>query len=145
MRKSELQRLHALLEKPVWKRLFAIFPESGMKTMLHSGCLVRAILAELVNAGLHIPGDSPSEGSKHGCRGVQAGIRPLSHVLQWHGNPSYLTQGSPEDIRHEVLRLIDMLGENGRYVFCRPHLLTDDLPVESVMAIDDEAKTYRRF
>jgi uroporphyrinogen decarboxylase len=54
-----------------------------------------------------------------------------------------LPHSSPEDVRREVRRLIDTLGENGRYIFTSVHFLMDDVPMENVLAMYGEAKTYQ--
>jgi hypothetical protein len=41
-----------------------------------------------------------------------------------------------------VRRLSDILGEGGRYILSTSHFLMDDVPVENVVALYDEARSY---
>jgi len=129
---------------PVWKRLFAIAHENDMKVALHSCGSVRAIVGDLVDVGLDIlenvqvtaVGMDPAELK-----------REFGQHLTFYGGMDtqrILPQGSPEDVRREVRRLIDILGENGRYIFCTMHYLMDDVPMENALAMHDEVKAYRR-
>ena len=128
---------------PLWKRLFAIAHENGMKAGLHSCGSIRAVLRDLVDAGLDIlevvqvtaVGMNPAELK-----------REFGHHLTFYGGMDtqhILPQGTPADVRRETRRLIDILGKNGHYVFTTMHFLMDDVPVENALAMHDEAMTYR--
>ena len=47
---------------------------------------------------------------------------------------------SSGDVRCEVQRLIRILGEGGRYILATSHFLMNDVPVENVVALYDEAR-----
>jgi uroporphyrinogen decarboxylase len=129
---------------PVWKRLFAIAHDNDMKTMLHSCGSVRAILGDLADAGLDILETVQVKAANMDAAELK---REFGHCLTFYGGmetQGILPQGSSEDVRREVRRLIDVLGEKGRYIFCTVHLLMDDVPMENVLAMYDEAKTHRR-
>jgi uroporphyrinogen decarboxylase len=127
---------------PVWKRLFAIAHRNGLKAALHSCGSVRAILGDLGDVGLDIlenvqvkavgmdPAELKREFGKH---------------LTFYGGidtQEILPQGSPQDVRREVRRLIDILGKGGRFIFCTVHYLLDDVPAENALAMYDEANSY---
>jgi uroporphyrinogen decarboxylase len=129
---------------PIWKRLFAIAHENDMKAALHCCGSVRAILGDLVDAGLDIleivqvtaAGMDPKElKQEFGQHLTFYGGMDTQHILP---------RGSTEDVRREVRRLIDILGENGRYIFTTMHYLMDDVPMENALAMHDEIRTYRR-
>lgn len=128
---------------PLWKSLFAIAHENGMKAGLHSCGSVRPVLGDLIDAGLDVlevvqvtaVGMGPAELKREFGRHLAFyGGMDTQHILP---------QGSPADVRREVRRLIDILGKDGRFILASVHFLMDDVPVENVLAMYDEARTYR--
>jgi len=128
---------------PVWKRLFAIAHEHGLKTVLHSCGSVRSVLADLIEAGLDVlqvvqvtsAGMEPAELKREFGRHLTFyGGMDTQHIM-----PS----GRPSDVRRETRRLIDILGKGGRYIFSTVHFLMDDVPLENALAMYEEAKSYR--
>ena len=127
---------------PIWERLFAIAHENGMKAALHSCGSVRAILGDLVDIGLDI---------LENVQVMAAGMDPAElkqefgrHLTFYGGmdTQEILPLGSPDDVRREVRRLIQILGKNGRFIFCTTHYLMDDVPIENALAMDEEARSY---
>jgi uroporphyrinogen decarboxylase len=53
-----------------------------------------------------------------------------------------MPHGTVQEVRHEVRRLIDSLGQGGRYILAPSHFLMDDVPVENVLALYDEARSH---
>jgi len=128
---------------PVWKRLFAIAHEHGMKTVLHSCGSVRAVLGDLIDAGLDVlqvvqvtaVGMEPAELKREFGRHLAFyGGMDTQHIM-----PS----GRTSDVRIQTRRLIDILGKGGRYIFSTMHFLMDDVPLENALAMYEEAKSYR--
>jgi uroporphyrinogen decarboxylase len=128
---------------PIWKRLFAIAHENGMKAALHSCGSVRAVLPDLVDAGLDI---------LENIQVMAVGMDPAElkrqfgkHLTFYGGmdTQEILPHGSPDEVRREVRRLIQILGEGGRYIFCTTHYLMDDVTIENVLAMHDEVRQYR--
>jgi uroporphyrinogen decarboxylase len=128
---------------PLWRRLFAVAHQYEMKAMMHMCGAVRPVLADLIDVGLDIyevvqvtTAGMDAAGLKHNFG---------RHLVFYGGvdTQSLLPNGSPEDVRDQVRRLIEILGEGGGYVLASQHLLMDDVPVENVLAMYDEAYTYR--
>jgi uroporphyrinogen decarboxylase len=141
MLKPELWRQWFL---PIWKRLFALGHEHGMKVAFHSCGAIRPVLADLVDIGLDIlenvqvqaVGMDPAELK-----------REFGQHLSFYGGmdiQAIMPSGSTEEVRREVRRLIDTLGVNGCYIFTTAHYLMDDVSVENTLAMYDEAEKYRR-
>jgi len=128
---------------PIWKRLFAIAHENGMKAALHSCGSVRAVIGDLIDVGLDI-----LENVQTTCKGMDPTElkREFGQHITFYGGMDtqvVLPRGSPEDVRREVRRLIDILGQNGRYIFTTSHYLMDDVSVENAVAMYEEANSYR--
>jgi uroporphyrinogen decarboxylase len=56
-----------------------------------------------------------------------------------------LPYGTPDDVRAEVRRRIHDLGPGGGYILASVHCIQPDVPVESVIAMLDEAKIAGRY
>jgi uroporphyrinogen decarboxylase len=54
-----------------------------------------------------------------------------------------LPLGTPEQIKDEIHRRIDILGKNGGYLVAPAHNIQDDTPVENILAFFDAVKTYK--
>lgn len=128
---------------PIWRRLFAIAHENGMKAALHSCGAVRKVIGDLVDAGLDI---------LENVQTTSTGMDPAElkrefgkHLTFYGGMDTQviLPLGSVEDVRREVRHLIDTLGKDGRYIFTTSHYLMDDVPIENALAMHDEAFSYR--
>lgn len=48
--------------------------------------------------------------------------------------------GTPNDVRNEVLRLVNLMGKGGRYVLCPSHHIAEDVPIENIFAFYDTYK-----
>ncbi|MDH3294756.1 MAG: uroporphyrinogen decarboxylase family protein, partial [Acidimicrobiia bacterium] len=55
-----------------------------------------------------------------------------------------LPHGSPEDVRKEVRRVIDVLGPGGGYMVSSVHTVMSDVPAENVLAMVDAVEEYGR-
>ncbi len=56
-----------------------------------------------------------------------------------------LPYGSPEDVRQEVKRVIEMLAPGGGYMLAAVHTIMDDVPAENILAMVDAALTYGTY
>ena len=67
-------------------------------------------------------------------------------IAFWGGidTQDVLPHASPEEVRAEVRRVIDCLARNGGYVLNSVHNIQPDVPPENIVAMFDEARTYRR-
>jgi uroporphyrinogen decarboxylase len=128
---------------PVWKRLFAIAHNHGMLALMHSCGSVRPVLGDLVDAGLDI-----LEVVQVRARGMDPAElkREFGAHLGFYGGvdvQDLLPHGPEEAICGEVRRLIETLGRGGRYVLAPSHFMMDDVPESHVLALYDEARSYR--
>ncbi len=53
-----------------------------------------------------------------------------------------LPHGTPEEIRHEVRRVIDILAPGGGYMVSSVHTVMSDVPAENVLAMVDAVEEY---
>jgi uroporphyrinogen decarboxylase len=127
---------------PLARRLFEIAHVHGLKAMFHSCGAVRPILGDLVDAGLDI-----FEVVQVTAKGMHARElkREFGRDLAFYGGVDVqllMPNGTPSQIREEVRRLVEILGKDGGYVCTTCHFLMDDVPVENVLAMYQEARSY---
>ena len=66
-------------------------------------------------------------------------------IAFWGGINSQetLPLGTPQEVRAETRRIIDILGKGGGYVLNSVHNIQPGVPPENIVAMFDEGKTYR--
>ena len=53
-----------------------------------------------------------------------------------------LPNGTPQKIKDEIKRRIEILGKHGRYIVAPAHNVQDDTPVENVLAMFEAVREY---
>ena len=56
-----------------------------------------------------------------------------------------LPHGTPEEVRQEVRRVIELLGPGGGYLLASVHTVMDEVPPENILAMVDAAVEYGRY
>jgi uroporphyrinogen decarboxylase len=56
-----------------------------------------------------------------------------------------LPKGSPEEVRQEVKRVIDLLGKDGGYMLASVHTIMNDVPPENVLAMVDAVEEFGKY
>jgi uroporphyrinogen-III decarboxylase len=51
--------------------------------------------------------------------------------------------GTPDEVREEVKRRIEVLGEGGGFVFCSIHNVVANVPIDNLLAMFEVVKEYR--
>ena len=125
---------------PLWQRLFAIAHAHGLRVGLHSCGAVSAVLGDLIDAGLDVL--EPVQTTAAGMDPAHLKREFGTHLTFYGGVDSQrvLPLGSPDEVRAEVRRLIAGLGRDGRYVLSSCHFLLEDVPVDNVLAMFEEAR-----
>ncbi len=70
---------------------------------------------------------------RYGDRLVFCGAIDTQHVLP---------NGSPEEVRQEVRRVIDILGQGGGYMVASVHTIMDEVPAQNVLAMVDAVEEF---
>ena len=102
--------------------------------------IVREIIPDLIEIGcdileptqVHLPGMAPLELK-----------REFGMDMTFFGaicTQKTLPYGTPDDVRREVRERVRVLGKGGGYICSPDHTVLDDVPVENVLALYDEAK-----
>ena len=121
--------------RPVLERMYAAVQEEDKFVMIHSCGDVDELFDDLVDLGLDCFNPFQPE-----VMDVAALLRRYRHRLAFHGGLStqrILPYGTPEDVRAETRRLIE-LGSEGGYIFSPAHAVEGDVPVENMVAFIEE-------
>ncbi len=129
--------------KPRHARMIAALKgRTDAKVLLHSCGAVSAVFDDFIDIGVDAinpvqvgaAGMAPERlKSKWGDRLAFWGAVDTQQVLPF---------GTPDEVRAEVRRLIDVLGAGGGYVVNSVHNIQPDVPPENVVAMLEEAVTY---
>ena len=129
--------------KPYSEQLIRPFRDMGLKTFYHSCGSIVPVIEDLIEMGLDIlsPIQPKAEGMNAEALKSRFGSR-----LTFHGGideQELLPRRTAEDVRNEVRRLIDILGQHGGYIVCAAHAIQPDTPVENILAMYEAAREHR--
>ena len=133
----ELWRKHI---KPYSRKLIRTFKDMGLVTLYHSCGSIVPVIDDFIEMGLDIldPIQPKAEGMAAAALKAEFG-----DGLAFHGGmdeQDLLPYGSPDQVRQEVKRLVDLFSGEGGYILCAAHALQPDTPVENVLVMYDEAQ-----
>jgi len=122
--------------KPRFARMVQRAASFGKATFLHSDGDVREIIPDLIEIGLSI------------LNPVQPDVMDIYEVegeygedIAFHGGVSVqhlLPDSTPDELRHEVRRLIREVGAGGGFIIAPTHSLGDDIPLENLLVLLEE-------
>lgn len=132
--------------KPLLKRFSDLGHDYGMKTMFHSCGSVWSIIPDLVDIGMDAV--NPVQPRPRGMDLARL-KRDYGEFITFHGaidHQNLLPFGTPDQVRAEVRRIIDILAPGGGYCLAPSHdLMLADFPPENVIAMYDEAAEYGKY
>ena len=129
--------------KPLLKRFSDLGHDFGMKTMFHSCGSVWSIIPDLVEIGID---------ALNPVQVLAKGMDPVALKDRWGGSIVFhgaidhqrlLPFGTPEEVRAEVRRIVDIMAPGGGYCLAPSHdLMLSDFPPENIVAMYDEGFVY---
>ena len=144
--KSTLFRpeIYRRLIKPRHKRMFDVLKaRSGFKVVLHSCGSTSSLFEDMIDLG--VDAVNPVQINAANMEPERLKEEFGDRLTFWGGidTQKVLPFGSPDEVRREVRRIIDILGRNGGYVLNSVHNIQPDVPPENVVAMFDEACSYQ--
>jgi uroporphyrinogen decarboxylase len=131
--------------KPRHARYFQLMHDmSPAKVLFHTCGSVADILGDLVDIGVDV---------LHPVQVTARGMDPGQLKREWGDRLAFwgaidtqhvLCHGSVEEVRAEVVRRIEELGQGGGYVLGAVHNIQPDVPAENVVAMYRQAREYRK-
>jgi uroporphyrinogen decarboxylase len=139
-------RMYRQVLKPIHADYIAFIKErTRAKVFFHTDGDVFDLLDDFVEIGIDIlnpiqtsagrMADLAELKRRYGRDLVFCGALDTQHILP---------NGSPDDVRREVRRVIDVLGPGGGYMLASVHTIMDEVPPENILAMVDEASEYGR-
>ena len=129
---------------PHMKRMIDLAHQAGAYVMHHSDGAVRAILPDMVAAGIDM-----LDPIQWRCKGMEReGLkRDFGDKIVFHGamdNQYTLAFGSEGEVRQEVRDNIEKLGRES-YILAPCHMIQPVSSVENIVAMYDEARQYGEY
>lgn len=121
-----------------------VHTHTNWKTFKHSCGAVEAFMPRFIEAGFDII--NPVQLSAKGMDPAHLKRTYGKDLVFWGGGvdtQKMLPYGNPEQVREEVLRLCDILGKDGGFVFNTVHNIQANVPVENIVAMIDAVKEFR--
>ena len=130
---------------PYYKRMNDwIHQHTSWKTFKHCCGAIYPLLDSLINAGFDII--NPVQIAAKDMDPQRLKDEFGDRVTFWGGGvdtQKTLPFGTPEQVREEVLKLCDIFGKNGGFVYNTVHNIQANVPVENVVALMDTLKEIR--
>jgi len=136
MLSPDLWRKHI---KPYSTELIRTFKDMGLMTFHHACGSIVPVIDDLIGMGLDIL--DPIQPLAAGMDAESLKTR-FGDRLAFHGGideQDLLPNGSVDDVRKEVRRVMETMGADGGYIVCPSHAVQPDTSPENVMAIYDTA------
>ena len=134
-------RLWRRFVKPRIQRMYAAVKKHGKRVFIHSCGDVDELFADLIEAGLDVFNPFQPE-----VMDVVAVKQEFGDRLSFLGGMSIqkvMPFGSPDDVRTEARRLMQVLGAGGGYILAPSHAIPRDVPVENILALIETARDGR--
>ena len=129
--------------KPCLARVFAVGKRMGKVVWFHSCGDVTAVLPDLIDIGADVWETVQLHALPMTARELK---RQFGKHLAFFGgvNTQRLPFATPDEVRDEVVRCIEVLGEGGGYLCGPDHHIKPDVPPENAVALFRAATGFRR-
>jgi len=133
--------------KPRHKKMWDFVHEnSSCKVFLHSCGSIYELLPGLIDAGLDVL--NPVQTTARDMEPEKLKKEFKNDLVFWGGGcntQEVLAKGTPEQIRQDVKKRIEILGEGGGMVFNQIHNILADVPPQNVIAMLEAAYEYGKY
>jgi uroporphyrinogen decarboxylase len=114
-----------------------------VKIFMHSCGSIRELIPDLIDAGMDILNPVQFTAAGMDLRGLKKDFG--NSITFWGGGvdtQSTLNKGTPQQVRDEVKRIIDIMAPGGGFVFAPVHNIQDDVPPENFWAMWDALQEF---
>jgi len=125
--------------RPAYKRAYAWAKKKGLRTMIHCDGAIKDIIPDLIEIGLDVLDP---------VQPMAAGMDPYNIKKEFgedlclHGTvdvQGLLPFGTPQRIKDEVKRQIEVLGEGSGFILGPSHCVQPGVPLENILAVYEAA------
>ena len=127
--------LYRRLIKPYWAELVALVKKYGKKTLMHSCGAISEFIPDLIDIG--IDAVNPVQITAAGMEPARLKREFGKDIAFWGGGVStqgMLDKGTPEQVREEVRRNVEIMAAGGGYVFTQVHNIQCNVPPQNIIA-----------
>jgi uroporphyrinogen decarboxylase len=131
------------LIKPRHRKYFQLMHEmSPAKVLFHTCGSVADIIEDLIEIG--VDAIHPVQVSATGMEPRKLKDRYGDRLAFWGGvdTQHVLPRGNIDEVKSEVERRIEELGDNGGYILCAVHNIQPDVPLDNVLTMYQHCKDY---
>jgi uroporphyrinogen decarboxylase len=128
----------------LWSRIKKRLPH--VKIFMHTCGSVRALLPDLIEAGLDIYNPVQFTAANMELEGLKKDFG--NDLVFWGGGvntQSTLRNASPDIVRDEVKRILDTMAPGGGFVFTPVHNVQEDVPPENFWAMWETMMEYGKY
>ena len=132
--------------KPLLKQMIgSVKAKTKAKIVLHSCGSVFNLIEDFIDVG--IDALNPLQSNARDMEPEKIKERAGKALALWGGIDTHLVlpKGTREEVKDEVKRKIEALGEGGGYVLSADHNLLIDVPPENVAALFEAAFEYGKY
>lgn len=126
--------------KPYLARIADIVHAHGKKFLLHTCGAVRTLLPEIIEVGVDLLEPIQTSAAGMAVEGLKS---DFGARLAFYGSIdliNVLSQGTPEDVRREVLKNFRVLGAGGGFIVGPGHTyIQPDVPLQNILAMYETA------
>jgi len=116
-----------------------------VKIFMHSCGAIRTILPDLIDAGLDILNPVQYTAAGWNCR-LKEGFWQGPGFLGWRDRyPTTLNNGTPDEVREVVKKVLDIMAPGGGFVFAPVHNVQDDVSPENFWAMWETLQEYGKI
>lgn len=127
----------------IWQYAKKLAP---VKVMLHSCGTITDLLPDMIEAGLDAVNPVQTNCKRMEPERLKSEFK--GQITLWGGGCNtqhVLPAGTPEEVRADVLRNLDILAPGGGYVFQQIHNIQADVPPENIVAMFDAVAEWNKI
>jgi uroporphyrinogen decarboxylase len=130
--------------RELWGRIRKRLP--NIKIFMHTCGSVRALLPDLIDAGMDIYNPVQFTADNMDLRGLKKDFG--NDLVFWGGGintQQTLKNSTPDKVRDEVKKILDILAPGGGFVFTPIHNVQEDVPPENFWAMWETLMDYGKY
>lgn len=135
--------VYRALLKPHHRRIMETIKSRGPKIVYHSCGAVLPFIDDLIDIGVDALNPVQVNANNMAVEKLKADFG--DRISFWGGidTQRLLPLGTPDEVRAETRRTIEVLGTGGGYILNSVHNLQPDVPPENIVAMFDEGRMHR--
>lgn len=136
------EKLYCTWIKPRLKELITFVKEINPELIIfyHSCGYIEPLIPHLIDAGIDVLNPIQSE-----CMDFEEIYKKYGDRISFHGTigtQTVMPHGTPEEVKKEVWKNLDIAGEKGGLLAAPTHMLEPEVPLENVLAYVEACREY---